>query len=291
VSELAQYVVNGLASGSLYVLLAVGFTLVFGVMGMMNVAHADLYMIAVFTLLWIGQNSGAGDIIGFIAGVVAAVATGFLVFVIVLRKVDKTVPLALFVGTLGVSYFIENLVAKIVEFRARSVKPFFQTHPWHLGEVRISNSDLLIFGATLVISLGLLWWLKSSTTGRLMRAVSESPSLSEVVAINTAKIMGIAVLIASAIAGIGGLLTVNKTQGINPFVANDVSLKMFAVAVVAGIGSVGGALIAGLALGVIESLTVGYIGSTWQNVVGLAAMIIVLLVRPQGIFGRVSRIG
>ena len=174
-TEFVQYVVNGLASGSLYVLLAVGFTLVFGVMGMMNVAHADLYMIAVFTLLWVGQNSGAGNLVGFIAGVVAAVATGFLVFVIVLRKVDKTVPLALFVGTLGVSYFIENLVAKIVEFRARSVRPVLPDPPVALGGVRISNSDLLIFGATLVISLGLLWWLKSSTTGRLMRAVLGEP--------------------------------------------------------------------------------------------------------------------
>jgi branched-chain amino acid transport system permease protein len=291
VTEFLQYVVNGLASGSLYVLLAVGFTLVFGVMGMMNVAHADLYMVAVFTLLWVGQDTGLGDIVGFFAGVGAAIAAGLLIFVVVLRRVDKTVPLALFVGTLGVSYFIENLVAKIVEFRARSVKPFFQTRPWLVDGVRITNSDLLIFVATLAIALGLLWWLKSSTTGRLMRAVSESPSLAQVVAIDTSKIMAIAVVIASAIAGVGGLLTVNKTQGINPFVANDVSLKMFAVAVVAGIGSVGGALIAGLALGVVEALTVAYIGSTWQNVVGLAAMVVVLLVRPQGLFGRVARIG
>ncbi|MCU1500944.1 MAG: ABC-type transporter, integral rane subunit [Ilumatobacteraceae bacterium] len=290
-TELFQYIVNGLASGSLYVLLAVGFTLVFGVMGMMNVAHADLYMIAVFTLVWVGQDAGLGNLLGFLAGVAAAIAVGFLIFVVVLRRIDKSVPLALFVGTLGVSYFIENLIAKIVEFRARSVHPFFQTEVFLLDGVRISNSDLLVFAATLAISFGLLWWLKSSTTGRLMRAVSESPRLSEIVAINTTKIMGIAVVIASAIAGVGGLLTANKTQGINPFVANDVSLKMFAVAIVAGIGSVGGALIAGLALGVIESLTVGYIGSTWQNVVGLAAMVVVLLVRPQGIFGRVSRIG
>jgi branched-chain amino acid transport system permease protein len=290
-TEFLQYIVNGLASGSLYVMLAVGFTLVFGVMGMLNVAHADLYMLAVFTLLWVGQDAGLGNIVGFFAGVAAAIVVGFLVFVLVLRRVDKSVPLALFVATLGVSYFIENLVAKIVEFRPRSVSPFFQTRPWLIGGLRISNSDLLIFATTLAIALGLLWWLKSSTTGRLMRAVSESPALSEVVAINTSKIMAIAVVIASAIAGIGGLLIVNKTQGINPFVANDVSLKMFSVAVVAGIGSVGGALVAGLALGIIESLTVGYIGSTWQNVVGLAAMVIVLLVRPQGLFGRVSRIG
>lgn len=286
-----QYLVDGLASGSLYVLLALGFTLVFGVMGMMNVAHADLYMVAVFTLVWVGEDAGLGKAVGTVAGVAAGVLTGWLVFLIVLRRIDKTVPLALFVGTLGVSYFLENLVAKLVDFRARSVKPLFQTTTWHLGEVRIANSDLVVFAATLAIAFALLWWLRRSTTGRLLRAVSENPTLSETVGIDTSKMMGLSVLIASAIAAVGGLLVANKTQGINPFVANDVALKMFAVAVVAGIGSVGGATVVGLSLGVVESLAVGYVGSSAQNVIGLLAMVLVLLFRPQGLFGRSARVG
>lgn len=286
-----QYLIDGLASGSLYVLLALGFTLVFGVMGMMNVAHADLYMLAVFTLVWVGEDAGLGQVIGVVAGVGAGIAAGFLVFLIVLRRIDKAVPLALFVGTLGVSYFIENLVAKLVDFKARSVAPLFQTTTWKVGGLRISNSDVLVLAATLAIAIGLLWWLKSSTTGRLLRAVSENPTLSETVGIDTSKMMGLSVLIASAIAAVGGLLVANKTQGVNPFVANDVSLKMFAVAVVAGIGSVGGATIVGLALGVVESMAVGYVGSTWQNVIGLLAMVLVLLFRPQGLFGRYARVG
>ena len=134
-------------------------------------------------------------------------------------------------------------------------------------------------------------WLQRSSTGRLLRAVSENPPLSEMVGIDTGRMMGLSVVIASLIAGVGGLLVANQTQGIGPFVANDVSLKMFAVAVVAGVGSVGGAIIVGFSLGAVESLTVGYIGSTWQNVIGLLAMVVILLVRPQGLFGRYSRVG
>lgn len=290
-SSLVQYLIDGLASGSLYVLLALGFTLVFGVMGMMNVAHADLYMLAVFAFVWVGTDAGLGNALGLAAGVAMATAVGYTIFVVVLRRVDKAVPLALFVGTLGVSYVIENLVAKLVEFRARSVSPLFDTVTWTVAGVRVTNSDLVVLVATLAIGATLLWWLRSSDTGRLLRAVSENPALSEAVGIDTTRMMGLSVLIASAIAGIGGLLVANKTQGINPFVANDVSLKMFAVAVVAGAGSVGGAMLVGFALGVVESLAVAYVGSTWQNVIGLVAMVLVLLFRPQGLFGRYNRIG
>jgi branched-chain amino acid transport system permease protein len=286
-----QYLLDGLAAGSLYVLLALGFSLVFGVMGMMNVAHADLYMLAVFAFVWLGTDAGAGPFVGFVAGVAGAVGVGHLVFVLVLRRIDKAVPLALFVGTLGVSYVIENLVAKIVEFRARSVAPLFTTATWNAGGLRITNSDVVVFGATIAVGLGLLWWLRSSSTGQLLRAVSENAGLSEIVGIDTTRMMALAVVIASAIAGFGGLLVANKTQGINPFVANDVSLKMFAVAVVAGAGSIGGVMLVGFALGVVESFAVAYVGSTWQNVIGLAAMVAVLLFRPQGLFGRYNRVG
>ena len=286
-----QYLIDGLATGSLYVLLALGFTLVFGVMGMMNVAHADLYMLAVFSFLWLGTDAGLGTVPGVVLGVGAAVLAGWLIYVVVLSRVDKAVPLALFVGTLGVSYVIENLVAKLVEFRARSVPPLFTTTTWEVAGLRVTNSDLLVLAATVAMGLGLLAWLKLSSTGQLLRAESENTQLAEVVGIDTGRMMALSVVIASAIAGIGGLLVANKTQGINPFVANDVSLKMFAVAVVAGAGSVGGAMLVGFALGIIESLAVAYVGSTWQNVIGLLAMVTVLLFRPQGLFGRYHRVG
>lgn len=290
-TTVVQHVVDGLGAGSLYVLLALGFTLIFGVMGMMNVAHADLYMLSVFTFIWVGQDAHAGRVVGFLAGTLAALAAGYLIFVIVLRRIDRTETVALFVGTLGVSYVIENAVAEIVHFNDHAVPPLLPTRLWRLGGVRLLDSDVVVFAATVAMGVGLLLWLKRSTTGRLLRAVSENPAVARLVGIDTSKMMGLAVLIASAIAGVGGLLVGNQTQGIDPFVANNVSLKMFAVAVVAGVGSVGGAIVVGFGLGVVEAFTVAYFGSTWQNVIGLAAMVVVLLFRPQGLFGRYARVG
>jgi branched-chain amino acid transport system permease protein len=291
VTHLAQYLVDGVAIGALYVLVALGFTLVFGVMGIMNVAHADLYMLAVFTMLWIGRDAHLGVLLGAVAGIAAAGVAGFLLFALVLRRIDRGEPLALFVATLGVSYFLENLVAKLVAFRTRPVPALFHNHFYAVSGIRFSTGQLALLATTLAISGGLAVWLSRSSPGRLMRAVSESPALSESLGINAGKMMALAMVIAAVVAGIGGILVSNTTLAIDPFVANDLSLKMFAVAVVAGIGSVGGATTVGFMLGVVEALAVGYWGSQWQNVVGLLAMIAVLLVRPQGLFGRYARVG
>jgi branched-chain amino acid transport system permease protein len=291
VTHLVQYLVDGVAIGALYVMVALGFTLVFGVMGIMNVAHADLYMLAVFTTLWVGKDAHFGVVGGAAIGVAAAGVAGFLLFALVLRRIDRTQVLALFVATLGISYFLENLVAKLVAFRTRPVPALFHSHFYVLGGIRFSNGQIVLLATTLAISLGLATWLARSSPGRLMRAVSESPGLSEALGINTTKMMALAVVIASVIAGIGGVLVSNTTLAIDPFVANDLSLKMFAVAVVAGVGSVGGATTVGLLLGIVESLAVGYWGSQWQSVVGLVAMVAILLVRPQGLFGRYARVG
>ncbi|MDO9398132.1 MAG: hypothetical protein Q7T71_16425, partial [Herbiconiux sp.] len=247
-TDLVQYLLDGLVSGSLYVLLALGFTLVFGVMGIMNVAHADLYMLAAFTFVWVGQDAGLGSVLGVVAGAAAAVGVGYLVFVLVLRRIDRSATVALFVSTLGVSYVLENVVAKVTDYHARSVTPIFEPTLHRVGGLRVTDADALVFVAALLTGLALLTWLRRSSTGRLLRAVSESPSLASLVGIDTRRMMGIAILLASLVAGLGGVLVANQTQGIDPFVANDVSLKMFAVAVVAGVGSVGGAIVVGFGL-------------------------------------------
>ncbi len=286
-----QFLIDGLAIGSLYVLVTIGFTLVFGVMGLLNVAHADLYMVAVFVFLGVAQDLHFGIVLGAIAGIAAAGLVGALLFWQVIRRIDRNRTLSMFVATLGVSYFLENLVAKFVQFRTEAVPPLFQSKFYDVSNLHFSTGQIVLVGSTLIIAVGLSQWLRRSNTGKLMRAVSENTHLAELVAIDTVRIMAIAVILASVIAGIGGLLVANTTLSVNPFVANDVSLKMFAVAVVAGVGSVDGALVVGLFLGMIESLTVGYFGSQWETVIGLGAMIIVLLVRPQGLFGKRLRVG
>lgn len=298
-TEFLQYVIDGLGSGTLYVLVAIGFTLVFGVMGLMNVAHADLYMLAAFTLFWVGGNEGLG--LGVAAATVVvligSLVVGFAMFHLVLKRLDKEIVLALFVATLGVSFFLENFVAKLVDFRVRSVPSLFTTHTYVVNGLRITNSVAVSLAAALVVTFGLLAFLKFTENGQLLRAVAENPTLAEGVGINYARMTLLAVVIASFTAAIGGLLNANTTSTADPFVANTLSLRMFAVAVVAGIGSVGGALVVGLLLGIAESLTLwagvhgGFDGSQWQNVIGLVMMVVVLMTRPNGLFGKLQRIG
>jgi len=298
-TEFLQYVIDGLGSGTLYVLVAIGFTLVFGVMGLMNVAHADFYMLAAFGLFFLGgaEGLGWGVLAATISVLIGSLLVGFAMFHLILKRLDKEIMIAFFVATLGVSFFLENLVAKLADFRVRSVPALFTTHAYVIEGLYITNSVMVSLAAALIITFGLLAFLNYTEPGQLLRAVAENAMLANGVGINTRGMTLLAVLIGSCIAVIGGLLYANTTSTADPFVANTVSLKMFAVAIVAGIGSVGGALVVGLFLGIAESLTLwvgvrgGFDGSQWQNVIGLVLMVVVLMTRPHGLFGKFERIG
>ena len=298
-TEFLQYVIDGLGSGTLYVLVAIGFTLVFGVMGLMNVAHADFYMLAAFGLFFLGgaEGLGWGVLAATISVLIGSLLVGFAMFHLILKRLDKEIMIAFFVATLGVSFFLENLVAKLADFRVRSVPALFTTHAYVIEGLYITNSVMVSLAAALIITFGLLAFLNYTEHGQLLRAVAENAMLAKGVGINTGGMTLLAVLIGSCIAVIGGLLYANTTSTADPFVANTVSLKMFAVAIVAGIGSVGGALVVGLCLGIAESLTLwvgvrgGFDGSQWQNVIGLVLMVVVLMTRPHGLFGKFERIG
>jgi|Laugrefabdmm15dn_1035133.scaffolds.fasta_scaffold02210_4 branched-chain amino acid transport system permease protein len=291
VVELLSYLFAGLSLGSTYVLVALGFTLIFGVMGIMNVAHADVFMIAIFTYLLITTGFDLPTGLGVVIAIFAGALAGLIVYWLVLKRIDKGHPVALFVSTLGVSYVVENFIAKRINFGRPSLEPIFGSDPIIVGGVVFTGPRLLLFAVTAILAGGLIFWLKKSETGMLLRAVSENAVMARVVAIDTNRVTMIAIAVASFVAACGGLVVGNMTLTADAFVANSLSLKMFAVAVVAGIGSVGGATIVGLTLGVIEAFTVAYVGSQWQNVIGLVAMTVVLLVRPQGLFGRVLRVG
>ena len=238
-----------------------------------------------------------GVLAATISVLIGSLLVGFAMFHLILKRLDKEIMIAFFVATLGVSFFLENLVAKLADFRVRSVPALFTTHAYVIEGLYITNSVMVSLAAALIITFGLLAFLNYTEPGQLLRAVAENAMLANGVGINTRGMTLLAVLIGSCIAVIGGLLYANTTSTADPFVANTVSLKMFAVAIVAGIGSVGGALVVGLCLGIAESLTLwvgvrgGFDGSQWQNVIGLVLMVVVLMTRPHGLFGKFERIG
>ena len=159
------------------------------------------------------------------------------------------------------------------------------------GGLLVSDPQIVLLAATVVITVVLLLVLGKTPFGRDIRAVSESRFLAAASGVNCRAVMIGSVAVASVIATIGGVLVSATTLTVTPFSGGDVVLEMFVVAIVAGMGSVGGAALAGFGLGIIESMTVAYIGSSWEQVAGLLVLVVVLIVRPQGLFGRQVRIG
>ena len=289
--EFLQVVLNGLILGSEYVLVAIGFTLIFGVMGVMNVAQADFYALGAFVMIWVCVNAGLGVVAGAALGMLSGLVLGLLYYFLVLSRLGEKDFFAAFIGSLGVAFFIENLLTSLVGSQGQAVPALLPSTFNSWGGLLISDPQILLLGATILITVGLLLVLSKTPFGRDIRAVSESRFLAAASGVNCRAVLIGSVAIASVIATIGGVLVSGTTLTITPFSGGDVVLEMFVVAIVAGMGSVGGAALTGFGLGVIESFTVAYVGSSWEQVAGLLVLVVVLILRPQGLFGRQVKIG
>jgi branched-chain amino acid transport system permease protein len=290
-THVVQIIFDGVVIGSTYALVALGFTLVFGVVGVMNVAHSDFYMLGAYVSLWIGTNAGLGTVVGVLAAIAAGAGAGLLLYLVILRQLSQEQMMAVFIATLGLSFFIQNFVARFVGPDTVASTPLFHSSFHSVGGIAVSDAQMLLLAATAVLGVGLVKWIGLSGIGRSMRAVAENGPLARMVGINVAMVLVVTVMVASAIAALGGVLVTNVTQTVSPFLSNEIALKMFIVAMVAGAGSVGGAVIAGVGLGIVESFAVAYLGSSWQHIAGFAILVAILMVRPRGLFGKVARVG
>jgi branched-chain amino acid transport system permease protein len=291
-AHVVQVIVDGLVTGSNYAIVALGFTLVFGVLGVLNVAHADFYTLGAYVSLWVGTDLlGGHPLLGVAAAVVAGAGAGAVLYVLVIHPLRQREVYALFIATIGVSYFIENFIASFVSIDVIPAPPLFSTQFWSIAGVQVSNAQVLLFVALMVIGVGLLQWIKRSQFGRDIRAVAENKELALTVGIRVPLILMVTISLASAIAALGGVLVTNETQSVSPFLATEVSLQMFAIVMVAGAGSVGGALVAGLSFGVVESFVTAYIGAGWSDTAAFVILVIFLIFRPQGIFAPAVRTG
>ncbi len=289
-TQVIQIIVDGIVIGSTYALVGVGFTLVFGVLRLLNVAHAEFYMLGAFVSLWV-TDSGAGPIASVFAAVLVGMAAGVILYLVVLKRLTRADMTSIFIATLGVSFFIEYLVARTVGSQTRPAPGLFHSSFVSIAGIAISSTQLVLLGVMAAVTLGLVVWIGRTELGRDMRAIAENQFLAAAVGVRVGVVMAMAIAVASGIAALGGVLIANTTNTVSPFMGDNIALKMFVVVMVAGAGSVGGAALAGIGLGIAESFAVAYIGSGWQDAVGLFVLIAILLFRPQGLFGRAARVG
>ncbi|WP_226346166.1 branched-chain amino acid ABC transporter permease [Agilicoccus flavus] len=300
-NDIPQQLVNGLTNGSLYALIAVGYTVVYGIVQLINFAHGEVFMIGAFGALstWFllfRDNTSVWVLPVMIAGAIAAsVATAVIMERIAYRPLRHAPRLAPLITAIGISVFLQEFVrlfyGTIPGFpSAKSKIPFpaidgVTGSPFHLGSVVIQRPALFTMGALLVCGLFLGWFINKTKQGRAMQAVSQDPDTARLMGIDVDRIIVIAFALGAALAAIAGVAQGLQNNNIDFKMGFMAGLKAFTAAVLGGIGNIQGAVVGGLTLGVAEALATVFVTGAWKDVFAFGLLILVLVFRPQGLLG------
>ena len=287
---------SGLTRGSIYALIALGYTMVYGIIGLINFAHGEIYMIGAFTAL---ITSTILNIYGFplpaviiltvLASTIWAAAYGFTVEKLAYQPLRNAPRLSPLISAIGMSIFLQNyvLLAQTSDFLPfPALIPDFKFMEPYAGV--IGTSDMLILVTTAVVMLLLTWLIKFTRTGKAMRATAQDQKMAMLVGINVDKVISITFIIGSALAAIGGLLIASHIGQINFYIGFIAGIKAFTAAVLGGIGSVPGAVLGSFILGLTESFATGYVSSDYEDVFAFSLLVLILIFRPSGLLGKAS---
>ncbi len=288
--------VGGLTRGSIYALIALGYTMVYGIIGLINFAHGEIYMIGAFTALIVATvltflNLPALAIVSLasLAAIVYAAAYGFTIEKVAYKPLRHAPRLSPLISAIGMSIFLQNYVrlAQSSEFLPfpSFVPEFAFVEP--VAHI-IGSSEIVILCVTAIVMVLLTGLIKFTRIGRAMRATAEDREMAMLVGVDVNRIISITFVIGSALAAVGGLLVASHVGQLNFYVGFIAGIKAFTAAVLGGIGSIPGAVLGGLVLGWTESFATGYISSDYEDVFAFALLVLILIFRPSGILGRSS---
>ncbi|WP_114194900.1 high-affinity branched-chain amino acid ABC transporter permease LivH [Edaphovirga cremea] len=293
-----QQMFNGVTLGSTYALIAIGYTMVYGIIGMINFAHGEVYMIGSYVsfiviaaLMMMGIDAGWLLIgAGFIVAIVISSAYGWSIERVAYRPVRNSKRLIALISAIGMSIFLQNYVSLTQGSRDLAL-PGLVTGQWTLGEsngfaATISSMQIIIWVVTFVAMLALTTFIRYSRMGRACRACAEDLKMASLLGISTDRVISLTFVIGAVMAAVAGVLLGQFYGVINPYIGFMAGMKAFTAAVLGGIGSIPGAMIGGLILGVAEALTSAYLSTEYKDVVSFALLIVVLLIMPTGILGR-----
>ncbi len=290
-----QQIINGLTIGMIYALIALGYTMVYGIAQLINFAHGEIFMVGAYLGL-VGYSllkllfpaGGHGPL--WVAGVFIFVmpCTAFLGVLIErfayrpLRNAPRLAPL---ITAIGISFLLQNVVMLIFGPSDKSFPAILTVKNYPLGRAAVTNLQLFIACVSIALMFGLHFFVKKTRTGKAMRALADDREAASLVGINTDRVMSWAFLIGSALAGAGGVMFGMYYNTINFHDGYLAGLKAFTAAVLGGIGNIPGAMFGGLLIGILEGLGAGYISSSWKNVFAFHVLILILLLRPSGLLG------
>ena len=283
-----NYLINGISLGSVYAIIALGYTMVYGIAKMLNFAHGDVIMIGSYVVFVTVSTMGLPPMAGVLLAVAVCTLLGMTIEQIAYKPLRGASPLAVLMTAIGVSYLLQNVALLIFGADTKSFTSVVTLPAIKLagGEMTITGETIVTILSCIVIMIGLTAFINKSKAGQAMLAVSEDRGAATLMGINVNGTIALTFAIGSALAAIAGVLLCSAYPSLTPYTGSMPGIKAFVAAVFGGIGSIPGAFIGGILLGVIEILSKAYISSQMSDAIVFSVLIIVLLVKPTGILGK-----
>ncbi|MDD2418368.1 MAG: branched-chain amino acid ABC transporter permease [Oscillospiraceae bacterium] len=285
--DFTTHVINGLGLGSIYALVALGYSMVYGIVQLINFAHGDIIMVGGYSVYLIMVMNGLPAWIAIPASLIICAVMGMLIERIAYHRllVHNAARISLLITALGVSMFLQNSFMLLFGSEPKAMS-IFDSQPINLGSLVLDFSTLLNISVSVVMMIGLQLLVNKTKIGKAMQATSEDAGAAKLMGINTNNVVLFTFAVGSALAAVGAVLYCNTYPQIKPDMGNLLGLKAFVAAVLGGIGSIPGAMLGGYALGVAESLTKAYISTRLTDAIVFSILILMLLVKPTGLMGK-----
>ena len=279
--------ISGISLGGIYSLIALGYTMVYGIAKMLNFAHGDVIMIGAFVIYTSVVSAGLNPALAVLIAMVFCTVLGMLIERLAYKPLRQATSLAVLITAIGVSYFLQNIALLIFGSDTKQFTSVVNLEPVTIADgLVISGETIITIVVSVVIMIALVIFVNKTKPGKAMLAVSEDKGAAQLMGINVNGTIALTFAIGSALAAVAGALLCSSYPTLSPYTGAMPGIKAFVAAVFGGIGSIPGAMVGGILLGVIENLSKGYISSQLSDAIVFAVLVIVLLVRPTGIMGK-----
>ena len=289
--EFLSYLVNGISLGSIYAIIALGYTMVYGIAKMLNFAHGDVIMVGAYIIFCAAQYWNLPPLLSVLIAMVVCTVLGMTIEKLAYKPLRQATSLAVLITAIGMSYLLQNVALLIWGANPKVFPSLFGLGTINLfdGRLSVKGETLITIGANILIMIGLTLFTSRSKMGKAMRCVSEDRGAAELMGINVNSTISLTFAIGSALAAIAGLLLCSTYPVLQPTTGSMPGIKAFTAAVFGGIGSIPGAMLGGVLLGIIEILGKAYVSTELGDAIVFGVLIIVLLVRPAGLLGKAVR--
>ena len=283
--QILQYLINGISIGSVYAIIALGYTMVYGIAKMLNFAHGDVIMVGAYISFCVTNYLGLPSFVSVLA---AVAVLGIVIEGLAYKPLRGTPSLAVLITAIGVSYFLQNAAQLIWSSSPKNFTSVVTMDPIVLmeGKLVITGEVLLTVAACIVVMVGLTLFTSKTRTGKAMRAVSEDRDAAQLMGINVNRTISTTFAIGSALAAIAGVLLCSTVPTLMPTTGSMPGIRAFTAAVFGGIGSIPGAMLGGILLGIIETFSKAYLSTQFSDAIVFSVLIIILLVKPAGLLGK-----